>query len=142
MNLTSDTPCLCPFCNGEPHLEKQLRDGYKQDSDDPDAWAYWLQCNTCAACGGWAKNQHGALHQWNTRAISEPPKTEAIRLCIQAQYEKEDYSEARKELNALLARLSALEIAHQHLLTDRAFASSLSASCPKCGTFMGVDFGK
>ena len=38
-------------------------------------------------------------------------KTGAIRFCIQAQHGKEDYDEARKELNALLARLAELEAA-------------------------------
>ena len=40
-------------------------------------------------------------------------KTEAIRFCIQAQHGKEDYAEARKELNALLERIAQLEAAQQ-----------------------------
>ena len=40
---------------------------------------------------------------------TSPIKTESIRLCIQAQYGKEDYDEARMELNAILERISQLE---------------------------------
>jgi len=51
-------------------------------------------------------------------------KTEAIRLCIQAQYGKKDYSEAREELNALLARITELEAAQK----------SVQRTCTTCGS--------
>ena len=38
-----------------------------------------------------------------------PKKTDAIRICIQAQHGKEDYAEARSELRALLSRIDELE---------------------------------
>ncbi len=53
-------------------------------------------------------------------------KTEAIRLCIQAQYGKEDYAEARKELNALLARLEELEAAQQRVQLTAIAAGGLA----------------
>ena len=66
----SDKPKECPFCGGEPHLEKLLRDGYENFTDDPDAWAYFLACNSCACTGPWAKNPFGAFRQWNSRTPS------------------------------------------------------------------------
>lgn len=69
-------------------------------------------------------------------------KTEAIRLCIQAQHGKEDYKEARRELNALLARLEELEAAEQSrqqtvLCTcetiDTQITKLLDSACPVHG---------
>jgi hypothetical protein len=60
-------------------------------------------------------------------------KTEAIRLCIQGQFGKEDYEEARKELNALLERIAQLEAEkvkpHHHKVV-----------CPECETLFTVSF--
>lgn len=55
----------CPFCGGDSHLEKELRSGC--EDGEPDAWAYWVQCNSCAGSGPWAKNPFGAFRQWNMR---------------------------------------------------------------------------
>lgn len=58
----------CPFCDGDWILEKHLRDGYGENADDPDAFAYFVRCISCAAQGGWAKSENGAFHLWNLRA--------------------------------------------------------------------------
>lgn len=66
-------------------------------------------------------------------------KTEAIRLCIQAQHGKEDYAEARKELNALLARLEELEAVQQGFAPDVAKPRRRMVACPECETMFGVE---
>ena len=66
-------------------------------------------------------------------------KTEAIRLCIRAQYGKKDYSEAREELNALLARITELEAAQQsvHLtwlcVCPEEWSVDIHGNCSNCG---------
>jgi Lar family restriction alleviation protein len=57
----------CPFCGGSPINDKTLRDGYESGSDDLDAYAYFIRCNSCAAHGGWAKTSAGAKRCWNMR---------------------------------------------------------------------------
>ena len=57
----------CPFCGGDPYRRKVLRDGYEDWKDDPDAWAYYVVCRSCAAQGGWAKSVSGAARWWNMR---------------------------------------------------------------------------
>ena len=69
-----DKPKECPFCGGNPRLEKLLRDGYETGSDDPDAYAYFLVCNSCACTGPWGKNPFTAFRYWNMR---EPSSTQA-----------------------------------------------------------------
>lgn len=66
LNNTQLLPC--PFCGGEGISEKQLRDGFEHDRDDPDAYAYTVRCRSCAAEGGWSKSSHGgAAILWNMR---------------------------------------------------------------------------
>jgi len=70
----SDKPEFCPFCGGTLHLGKQLRDGC--EAGEPDAWAYWLQCDLCAASGGpWAKKPFDAFYDWKTRTPSNTAST-------------------------------------------------------------------
>ena len=45
-------------------------------------------------------------------------KTESIRLCIQQQYGKEDYEEARKELATLEAENARLTAMNESMLED------------------------
>lgn len=59
---------LCPFCGGEPTLDKHLLNGYSSSAVDPDAFAYFVVCRSCAAKGGWAKTAAGANRLWNMRA--------------------------------------------------------------------------
>ena len=58
---------LCPFCGGKATLRKDLRDGYESCPEDQDAWAFYFGCVSCAAQGGWAKTEAGALRYWNMR---------------------------------------------------------------------------
>jgi Lar family restriction alleviation protein len=56
----------CPFCGGKiVSLGNDLRGGHKEG--DPDPRAYFYSCDSCAAVGGWAKTETGALRNWNTR---------------------------------------------------------------------------
>lgn len=55
----------CPFCGGEPLPNKTLRDGCKDG--EPDAYAHYVVCRSCAATGGWAKSEAGAVRCWNMR---------------------------------------------------------------------------
>ena len=64
-------PLPCPFCGGHPRLDKTLRDGYEDFKNDPDAYAYSLRCVSCAATGGWAKSESGAIMRWNMRKEGE-----------------------------------------------------------------------
>ena len=59
----------CPFCGGDPMPDRELRRGH--DRTDRDAWAYFLRCVSCAAQGGWAKSESGAIRLWNMRVA--PP---------------------------------------------------------------------
>ena len=45
-------------------------------------------------------------------------KTEAIRYCIQAQFGKEDYAEARLELTALETKINRLTTFNESMQTD------------------------
>jgi Lar family restriction alleviation protein len=60
-------PLPCPFCGGTPSLNKELRPGYAEYLDDPDAHAFFYSCNSCAAVGGWMKSETSALRMWNMR---------------------------------------------------------------------------
>jgi len=52
----------CPFCGGDrPYLSKTLRDG------EPDAYAHFVVCHSCACQGGWAKTEGNARRNWNMR---------------------------------------------------------------------------
>lgn len=62
----------CPFCGGVARLDQTLRDGYQKCQEDEDAWAHFVICNSCAAQGGWAKSQSGAIRWWNTRKRGKP----------------------------------------------------------------------
>ena len=65
----------CPFCGGKPLTtpDRMLREGYEKWPDDPDAYAYSVRCNSCAAEGPWQKSASGAVTWWNLR--SEPDAT-------------------------------------------------------------------
>lgn len=58
----------CPFCGGQAALDKTLRPVYPDFLDDPDAYAHFIRCRSCAAQGGWMKNVAGAVRNWNRRA--------------------------------------------------------------------------
>lgn len=60
----------CPFCAGSAHGHSEIRDGYDAFPDDIDAKAYWFQCSSCAAQGGWSKTPAGAMRLWNMRTKS------------------------------------------------------------------------
>lgn len=62
----------CPFCRGEGTMDLMLRNGYEQYQDDPDAWAHFVRCLSCAATGGWAKSVSGGIRNWNMRALPLP----------------------------------------------------------------------
>jgi hypothetical protein len=63
----SDPIKLCPFCGGNFVLDKTLREGYENMKGDPEAYAHFLRCVSCAATGGWAKTASGAIRWWNMR---------------------------------------------------------------------------
>ena len=67
--VTDLTPC--PFCGGHPYRSQSLREGYENDREDPDAIAYFVRCNSCAAQGGWAKSKTGGDRLWRTRRKQE-----------------------------------------------------------------------
>jgi len=67
----------CPFCGGDWVLDKSLRNGYKEHVTDPDAFAYFVRCVSCAAQGGWAKSESGAFRLWNRRLEAESRATSA-----------------------------------------------------------------
>ena len=70
----------CPYCGGKTVISKTLRSGYQEFKSDPDAYAYEVQCSCCAACGGWAKSESGAVRNWNMRPLEDALK-EIIRHC-------------------------------------------------------------
>lgn len=55
----------CPFDGGEAIPDRELR--YGCQDGDPDAWAYYIRCRTCAAEGPWKKTPSGADRAWNMR---------------------------------------------------------------------------
>ncbi len=60
----------CPFCGGEGIPSKDLRDGCLDG--EPDAYAHYVRCRSCAAQGGWTKTPGNAVRLWNTRqAVQE-----------------------------------------------------------------------
>jgi len=71
----------CPHCGGEPTVDKALRDGYRGMEDDPDAWAFFVICKSCAGQGGWVKNESGAIRMWNMRMTDadNPKDKEELR---------------------------------------------------------------
>ena len=88
-----------------------------------------------------AKPHAGNANRWATVAQQEEGymKTEAIRFCIQSQHGKQDYDEARKELNALLDRLAELEAAQHKLHTDAAKPRRQNVVCPECEALFAVE---
>lgn len=60
----------CPFCAGmNLTIQHELREGYAGgQEDDQDSTAYWVQCGSCSARGGWMKSSGGAERMWNLRA--------------------------------------------------------------------------
>lgn len=60
---------FCPFCGGRGVVGCTLRDGYQNFRDDPDAFAYWVECVSCACHGPWEKSVSAALRRWRTRTI-------------------------------------------------------------------------
>ena len=66
---------MCPFCGGVAILDREFRFvGYgfirrifARILKEPDIWGYYYRCVSCAAQGGWAKNIHGAWHNWDMR---------------------------------------------------------------------------
>ena len=65
----------CPFDGGPGLYARTERgDGYADFPNDPDRWAYHVQCATCAATGPWNKsNRERAARDWNGRAALEEP---------------------------------------------------------------------
>jgi Lar family restriction alleviation protein len=63
-------PRPCPFCGGEGLRKRVLRRGYANFRDDPDAYAHYVRCRSCAAQGGWGKSTGTAVMQWNMRGTS------------------------------------------------------------------------
>jgi Lar family restriction alleviation protein len=64
-------PLPCPFCGDVTvMLNDELRPGYAECPNDPDARAYYYSCNSCAAHGGWGKSATSALRYWNMRTPS------------------------------------------------------------------------
>lgn len=58
----------CAFCGGRGYCVRRLRQGYEQCRDDPDAYAYTVRCQSCAAEGPWTKSgAEGAVARWNRR---------------------------------------------------------------------------
>ena len=57
----------CPFCGGAAYRERVVRKGYENDLNDADAWAFFIARISCAAQGGWAKSESGAVRWWNMR---------------------------------------------------------------------------
>ena len=55
----------CPFCGGHATMRRVLRDGCKDG--EPDAWAYYVVCRSCAAQGGGGKSKESALRCWSQR---------------------------------------------------------------------------
>jgi len=55
----------CPFCGGKPLLNKRLREGCADG--EPDAWAYFVICRSCAAQGPWYKSPGNAERFWDMR---------------------------------------------------------------------------
>jgi hypothetical protein len=51
----------CLYCGGEMMFCYTLRDGYEDDRDDPDAFAYFYRCRSCAATSPWSKSESSAL---------------------------------------------------------------------------------
>ncbi len=49
----------CPFCDGLPLEDSNFVSG--------DYAYYFVRCRSCAAEGGWAKTQTGAIRNWNMR---------------------------------------------------------------------------
>jgi hypothetical protein len=57
----------CPFCGGDAFPDKTLRDGYEDNQTGEDAWAHFIRCRCCAACGPWYKRPGNAVTFWNCR---------------------------------------------------------------------------
>lgn len=57
----------CPFDSGEGIMTRELRAGYDDEPDDPDAYAYAVRCRTCATEGPWHKGEASAVRAWNRR---------------------------------------------------------------------------
>ena len=55
----------CPFCAGKGIYSKKLRDGCIDG--EPEAYAYSIDCRSCACVGPWAKTQGNAVRGWNMR---------------------------------------------------------------------------
>ena len=72
----SDNLRPCPFCEGEALRDKILRDGCKYG--EPDDWAYFNRCRSCAAEGPWAKTPGNADRMWNARPTHDAP-VEALK---------------------------------------------------------------
>ena len=84
----------CPHCGGEPTVDKALRDGYRGMEDDPDAWAFFVICKSCAGQGGWVKNESGAIRMWNMRMTDadNPKDKEEIKKWKNAFYTLDEVS--------------------------------------------------
>ena len=71
----------CPFCKGEMIANADLRDGYADCPNDPDAFAYYYRCRSCAATSGWSKTKSGAIRYLNMRT---PDLREKLRIAEEA----------------------------------------------------------
>lgn len=63
LSIKAELPC--PFCGGTAELHKHLRGGHA--ADEPEAFAYFYICDSCACAGGWGKSEGAALHMWTMR---------------------------------------------------------------------------
>ena len=61
----------CPFCGGDARIKKTKH----VNADD---CRYYVVCMSCAAEGGWAKSNGGAIVFWNMRVYKLDTQQEAI----------------------------------------------------------------
>lgn len=66
----------CPFCGGRGMVKSELRGGYQDCPDDPDATAYYVQCISCATNGPWHKSESSAIRYWNMRVLMLADRTQ------------------------------------------------------------------
>lgn len=65
--MTEQVLSPCPFCGGEGEMHKEMRSGYEKWPNDPDAYAFFVVCVSCAASGGWGKTKGSGRRWWNMR---------------------------------------------------------------------------
>lgn len=65
----------CAYCDGILKEEATLREGYENCKDDPDAYAYYFSCVSCAGTTGWSKTKAGAVRIARMRPFSTTKST-------------------------------------------------------------------